>query len=98
MPSTVARKVSTASGRSPSARPSPCLEKRRRRVVYPRRAAIAYYLPALVRWDGRRQAARVARELGDQAATLEPLVVRTGSMGDEITRQARDAWEASRGR
>jgi uncharacterized protein len=73
------------------------MEQRRRRVIYPRRATIGYLFPALVRWDGRRLAARTARELGDQEA-LSSLVVRTGSMGDEITRQARDAWEVSRGR
>jgi short-subunit dehydrogenase len=73
------------------------LEQRRRRVIYPRRAAVGYLFPALVRWDGRRLATRTARELGDQEA-LASLVVRTGSMGDEITRQARDAWEAGRGR
>lgn len=73
------------------------LERRRKRVIYPRRAAVGYFLPALVRWDGRRLAAQTARELGDQSA-LDSLVVRTGSMGDEITRQARDAWEAERGR
>jgi uncharacterized protein len=73
------------------------LERRRTRVIYPRQTAIAYLLPALVRWDGRRLATRARRELGDQSA-LDSLVVRTGSMGDEITRQARDAWEASRGR
>lgn len=78
------------------------LEKHRRRVIYPRRAAVAYYLPALVRWDGRRLAAKAARDLardfGDQSAALDSLVVRTGSMGHEISRQARDAWEVSRGR
>lgn len=73
------------------------MEQRRRRIIYPRRAIIGYLFPALVRWDGRRLAARTARELGDQEA-LSSLVVRTGSMGDEITRQARDAWEVSRGR
>jgi short-subunit dehydrogenase len=73
------------------------LERRRRRVIYPQRSSIGYYLPALVRWDGRRLAAKAMRELGDQEA-LASLVVRTGSMGDEITRQARQAWESSRGR
>jgi uncharacterized protein len=73
------------------------LERRRRRVIYPRRSSLGYYLPALVRWDSRRLARGVARELGDQEA-LASLVVRTGSMGDEITRQARQAWESSRGR
>ncbi|HEX9967552.1 MAG TPA: SDR family NAD(P)-dependent oxidoreductase [Solirubrobacterales bacterium] len=75
------------------------LERRRKRVIYPRQTAIAYLLPALVRWDGRRLAARTRRELaGEDLSALESLVVRTGSMGDELTRQARDAWEVSRGR
>jgi short-subunit dehydrogenase len=76
------------------------LERRRKRVIYPRQALVAYYLPALVRWDGRRIAAQAARELDDPEVrkALEGLVIRTGSQGDEITRQARDAWEASRGR
>ena len=73
------------------------LERRRARVIYPRQTAIAYLLPALARWDGRRLAARTRRELGD-FEELESLVVRTGSMGDELTRQAREEWEASRGR
>jgi uncharacterized protein len=73
------------------------LERRRARVIYPRQTAIAYLLPALVRWDGRRLARRARRELGD-FEELESLVVRTGSMGDELTRQAREAWEVSRGR
>jgi uncharacterized protein len=73
------------------------LERRRKRVVYPRRAMVAYLLPALVRWDGRRLAARTRRELGEPEE-LASLVVRTGSQGDEIARQAREAWEVSRGR
>ena len=73
------------------------LQRGRRRVIYPRRAAIGYFLPAMVRWDGRRQAVRAAGEMGDLGA-LGSLVVRTGSMGDEITRQAREAWERDRGR
>jgi short-subunit dehydrogenase len=73
------------------------LERRRKRVIYPRRTAIAYALPSLVRWDGRRLAARARRELG-VPEELNSLVVRTGSMGDEIARQAREAWESERGR
>jgi uncharacterized protein len=73
------------------------LERRRRRVIYPRQATIGYFLPALVRWDGRRLAAGARRELGEPEA-LASLVVRTGSMGDELARQAREAWEISRGR
>jgi short-subunit dehydrogenase len=73
------------------------IERESRRVIYPRRAAIGYLLPALARWETRRQAARAAREVEGWDA-LEGLVVRTGSQGDEITRYARDAWEQSRGR
>jgi short-subunit dehydrogenase len=75
------------------------LERGAPRVIYPRRARIAYVLPTLARWDTRRLAARVARET-DQATreALGSLVVRTGSMGDDIARQARDAWERGHGR
>jgi NAD(P)-dependent dehydrogenase (short-subunit alcohol dehydrogenase family) len=60
---------------------------------------IGYILPALARWDTRRLAARTARETDSATReALDSLVVRTGSMGDEITRQARDAWERERGR
>jgi hypothetical protein len=68
-------------------------------VVYPRRAAVARWLPVLARADTRRLAARTAREA--DPAVLEgllSLVVRTGSMGDEAARSARDQWEAARGR
>jgi uncharacterized protein len=69
------------------------------RVIYPGRARFAYLLPALIRWDTRRQAARAAKELdGPAREALGSLVVRTGSMGDEIARAARDEWERQRGR
>jgi short-subunit dehydrogenase len=75
------------------------LERRRERLIYPRRAAVAWFAPALARRDTRRQAARADREVDPAArAALEGLVVRTGSHGDEIARLARDRWEASRGR
>jgi uncharacterized protein len=73
------------------------LERNRRRVIYPRLAAIAYLLPALASRDLRRRAARAAREVEGWDA-LEGLVVRTGSQGDEINRYAREQWEAERGR
>jgi uncharacterized protein len=97
------KRVPLGDARTMARRIAAGLERGRRRVIYPRQAAIGYLFPALVRWDGRRLAARTAREfreLDDPAAmeALESLVVRTGSMGDEITRQARDAWESSRGR
>jgi short-subunit dehydrogenase len=94
------KRVPLGDARTMARRIADGLERGRKRVIYPRQAAIAYLFPALVRWDGRRLAARTARELDDPEAleALESLVVRTGSMGDEITRQARDAWEVSRGR
>src|SRR4051794_8105699 len=75
------------------------LERGRATVVYPRRAQLARWLPVVARADTRRLAARAARET--DPAVLEgllSLVVRTGSRGDDAARQARDAWEAARGR
>lgn len=70
------------------------LERGRTRVIYPRRAAVAYALPTLVRWDTRRLAARTAKETDPATReALEALVVRTGSMGDELAREAREAWD-----
>jgi short-subunit dehydrogenase len=75
------------------------LERGKARVIYPRRAQFGYVLPTLVRWDTRRQAARAAKEIDEAAREdLGSLVVRTGSMGDEIAREARDEWERQRGR
>lgn len=73
------------------------ITRRRMRVIYPRRAAIAYVLPMAARSDTRRLAARGLRET--DTATLEGLysaVLRTGSTGD--AREAREAWEAAHGR
>jgi short-subunit dehydrogenase len=75
------------------------LESGKPRVIYPRRAGVAYALPTLVRRDTRRLAARTASELDPATREfLSSLVVRTGSMGDEIAREARQAWERDRGR
>jgi hypothetical protein len=75
------------------------LERGRTRVIYPRRARLAYTLPTLARSDTRRLAARAAKELDPPARdALGSLVVRTGSMGDETARAAREAWERDRGR
>ena len=71
------------------------LERGRTRLIYPRRAILAYALPALVRRDTRRLAARTVRDLDDETRDgFGSLVVRTGSMGD--TREAREAWDAAR--
>jgi short-subunit dehydrogenase len=68
------------------------LERGRTRLIYPRRAAVGYALPALVRRDTRRLAARTVRDLDDETRkAFWSLVVRTGSMGD--TREAREAWD-----
>jgi short-subunit dehydrogenase len=75
------------------------LERGQGRLIYPRRARLAYVLPTLVRRDTRRLVARTAKKT--DAATREALaslVIRTGSMGDEIARQAREGWERDRGR
>jgi hypothetical protein len=75
------------------------LERGKTRVIYPRRARLGYLLPTLVRWDTRRLATRTAREIDPAAReALGSLVVRTGSMGDEIAREARKAWERDHGR
>ncbi len=75
------------------------LERAAARVYYPRRVRMADLFPALVRRDGRRLARRTARELDPETrAWMSELVVRTGSQGDDLTRQAREEWERSRGR
>ena len=75
------------------------MDRRRAHVVYPRRAAVGLHLPTLARWDTRRLAARAARALDpDVREALEGLVVRTGSMGDDAARAAREEWERARGR
>lgn len=75
------------------------IERDAARVIYPRRAAVGYVLPGLARREARRQAARTARELDPALReALAELIVRTGSQGDEVARQAREAWERERGR
>ena len=75
------------------------LERGRTRLIYPRRARLGYALPTLARWDARRLAAHVAKETDEATRTaLQGLVIRTGSRGDDIARQARQAWERERGR
>jgi short-subunit dehydrogenase len=75
------------------------IDRRSAHVIYPRRAAVGYHAPSLARRDTRRIAARVASTLDTATReALEGLVVRTGSMGDDVARMARDEWERSRGR
>ena len=73
------------------------LECGKKRVVYPRIGRVAYTFPGLVRRDARRRAAQVAREIDPEAREASMgLVVRSGSMGDAVARQAREAWEQAR--
>jgi short-subunit dehydrogenase len=75
------------------------LERGAARVVYPRTAALPLVLPGVVRRYARRQVARTLREVDAETfESLMSLVVRTGSGGDEVARQARDAWERQHGR
>jgi uncharacterized protein len=75
------------------------LERARTRVIYPRLAGLAYVLPMMARWDTRRLAAQAMRDVDPAVReAIDGLVVRTGSMGDEIARQAREDWERQRGR
>lgn len=75
------------------------LEAGRPQVIYPKRAAFAYFLPGLIRRRNRRLAAKVARETDESVMdAFLSLVVRTGSQGDELASQAREEWERSRGR
>lgn len=75
------------------------LERGDERVVYPRASALPLVLPGVVRRYARGQVERTNRELDpDAREAVAGLVVRTGSGGDEVARQARDAWEKQRGR
>jgi short-subunit dehydrogenase len=69
------------------------LERERNRLVYPRRLAPLYAFPPLYRRYILSQAGRLAREID----TDDRRVVRTGSMGDQVARDARAAWESRRG-
>ena len=75
------------------------LQREKHRVVYPGRGRLLYWLPGVARWYGSRLATRTWRSL--DTATREGLmtmVVRSGSMGDVVAREAREAWERGRAR
>ena len=72
------------------------LRSGRRRVIYPRRTAVAYALPMLVRADTARLVKKSAREIDPESREeIMNLVARSGSQGDPIAREAREAWERS---
>jgi uncharacterized protein len=76
------------------------LERGRRRVlIYPPRMRLPFTLPGLARWYVRRLAARTWSAVDTaQREELLGMVVRSGSMGDAIARDAREAWERARSR
>ena len=70
------------------------LERGRRRVVYPGRMRVALLVPELARWYTRRLATRSWSTLDPvRREQLLGMVVRTGSFGDPIAREAREQWE-----
>jgi len=68
------------------------LERRRKRLVYPRSLTAAYATPGLV----RRSTGLLARRFAGVAD--DPRVVRGGSHGDPVAQEARADWERKRGR
>lgn len=69
------------------------LEKRRKRLVYPRGLRLPYSLPGIY----RLYIGAMARRLRAELDTDDSRVIRSGSMGDPAAREAREQWERSRG-
>lgn len=75
------------------------IERRRPRIVYPRRTWVAYALPGLARRSVARAAERSWSRLDPGAREgLLALEVRTGSMGDDVAVWAREEWERQHAR
>jgi short-subunit dehydrogenase len=68
------------------------IEKGSTRLVYPRSLVATYHLPGIARAITRRK----ARRLGGAIDRNNALVIRTGSQGDPIAREARLSWERER--
>jgi short-subunit dehydrogenase len=68
------------------------IEKGSTRLVYPRSLVATYHLPGIARAVTRRKARRLAGAIDRNNA----LVIRTGSHGDPIAREARLSWERER--
>ena len=66
------------------------LERGDRRVVYPGNGRVALSVPLVAGWYLRRQAARLAASVDEE---LLGMVVRSGSLGDPVAREAREQWE-----
>lgn len=75
------------------------LRRGRTRVVYPQRLRAGYWLPGLARWYTHRLATRSWLSLdADTRERVMTMVVRSGSQGDAVAREARDAWERAHAR
>ena len=73
------------------------LQRGKRRVIYPGRGRLVYWLPGVARWYGRRLAGRAWRSVDTPTReALMAMVVRSGSRGDMVAREAREAWERGR--
>jgi short-subunit dehydrogenase len=64
------------------------LASNRRRVVYPRAVRPVYTFPGLVRMMAPRRVEKVLSEIDRDDASIR----RSGSLGDELAREAREAW------
>jgi short-subunit dehydrogenase len=70
------------------------IEHGRPRVIYPRRSRVAYTFPALARWYSKRLAVRSLAALDEPTReAILTMVIRSGSMGDAVAREARAQWE-----
>ena len=68
------------------------LERGRRRVIYPGRMRVGFTLPGVARWYSRTLAARTWSTVDSaRREELMGMAVRTGSMGDAVAREAREA-------
>jgi short-subunit dehydrogenase len=75
------------------------VKENRKRVTYPRFVALAALMPAISRAYSARAVAKVFDDLSrEERDSFLQLVVRSGSLGDEIARQARKEWERARSR
>jgi uncharacterized protein len=70
------------------------IERGRRRLVYPRPLRLLYAVPAIARLNAKVSVRRLAHLIDAD----DPRVIRTGSQGDDVAREARERWEVSRGR
>ena len=69
------------------------LERRRKRLVYPRMVGLAYNLPFTARFSTGVMAKRFMKRMSEQDQEMLSSVVRAGSFGDPMAQAARENWE-----